>query len=141
VRFYLDSMVWIYAFEGNPAFGAEAQSFFRRLRSGNHTILVSHFLLGELLVLPIRDADTFLIAAYKRAMLASATLEVVPFTAEVAATFATLRGLHRTQPADSIHLALSATAKADVFVTVDDRLQKLTVQGIGAIADLTYNIS
>ena len=139
MRFYLDSMVWIYAFEGNPTFGAAAQSFLKKLRGAGHTTLVSHFLLAELLVLPIRDGDQFLIAAYKRAMLASASVDVVPFTAAAAATFATLRALQRTQPLDSIHLALAATAKADVFVTVDDRLHRLAVKGIGRIADLTYN--
>lgn len=140
MRFYLDSMVWIYAFEGNPMFGLAAQAFLRKLRSSGHTILVSHFLLGELLVLPIKNGDAFLTAAYRRAMLSSASVEIVPFTAETATIFATLRGKYRTQAADSIHLALAATAKADAFITIDTRLHSVSVQGIGQIADLAYPV-
>ena len=140
MRFYLDSMVWIYAFEGNSPFAAPAQTLFRNLRAAGHTLLVSHFLLGELLVVPIRSGDSFLVASYKRALLASATVELVPFSAEVAVSFATLRARHRTQSADAIHLSLAATAQADIFVTADSRLQKLVVPGIGAIVDLAYSV-
>lgn len=133
MRVYLDSMVWIYALEGNKDFGAAAQSVFRKLRSANHTLLVSHFLLAELLVLPVRDSDAFTIATYRRMMLTSATTEVVPFTAEVALQFASLRAFHRTQAADSINLALAAGAQTDLFITNDKDLPKLTVAGIGKI--------
>ena len=140
MRFYLDSMVWIYAFEGNPHFGSAAQSFIRGLRNGQHTLLTSHFLLGELLVLPLRNNNSFLIAAYKQALTESTTVEVVPFTAEVATTFARCRATYRTHPADSIHLALAASAGCDSFVTVDSRLQKLSLPGIGKIIDLTQSV-
>jgi predicted nucleic acid-binding protein len=136
MRFYLDSMVWIYALEGNDRFGSPARSLLQKLRSANDTILVSDFLLGEVLVLPIRQNDAFLTATYKRLMSASSTMEVIPFTNQVGINFATFRALYRTQPADSIHLALAAAARADFFITSDDRLQKLTIPGIGQVADL-----
>lgn len=140
MRFYLDSMVWIYAFEGNPHFGSAAQSFIRNLRNGRHILLTSHFLLGELLVLPFRNNDSFLIAAYQQALTESATVEVVPFTSEVATTFAHCRAAHRTHQADSIHLALAASARSDFFVTVDSRLRNISFTGIGKIVDLTYSV-
>src|ERR1700676_5118076 len=117
-------MVWIYAFEGNSPFGAAAQTLLRNLRATGHTVLVSHFLLAELLVVPVRSGNTFLIASYKRAMLASSTVELASFTADAAVTFATRRARHRTPSADAIHLSLAATAQADVFVTADSRLHK-----------------
>jgi len=141
VRVYLDSMVWIYAFEGNSPFGATAQTLFRNLRAAGHTVLVSHFLLAELLVVPVRNGNSFLVASCKHAMLAYATVELAAFTAETAVAFATLRARHRTPSADAIHLSLAANAQADVFVTADTRLQKLVVvPGIGAIVDLAYNL-
>jgi predicted nucleic acid-binding protein len=140
MRVYLDSMVWIYALEGNPNFGTLARGLLQNLRSGNHVLLVSEFLLGEVLVLPVRKSDAFLIASYRRLMLPSATVELIPFSNEVGLNFAGFRALHRTTPPDSIHLALAASANADLFITGDERLNKLTIPGIGRIADLNANI-
>jgi predicted nucleic acid-binding protein len=50
--------------------------------------------------------------------------------------FAALRAFHRTQSADSIHLALAASARADLFITNDKDLPKLTLPGIGKIVGL-----
>ena len=136
LRIYLDSMIWIYALEGNPKFGAASQAIFTRLRSASHTLLASHFLLAELLVLPVRNNDTFTVASYRSMILASATTEVVPFTAEVALQFASLRAFQRTQAPDSLNLALAASAKADIFLTNDTDLHKLTIPGIGSIVGL-----
>ena len=71
----------------------------------------------------------------------TSAVEVVPFTAETAVEFATIRGVHRTASPDSLHLALAASGKADVFVTGDGRLTKLSVPGIGTIADLRYRLT
>lgn len=140
MRIYLDSMVWIYLLEGNSQFGIAAQELLKKIRAGKHTLLTSNFLLAEVLVMPVRRNDVFTIASYRRLLLADAAVEITPFTAETAMHFAELRAVHRTAPADSIHLALAASAKADVFITVDARLKKLTVPGIGCIEDLTYTL-
>jgi predicted nucleic acid-binding protein len=134
--FYLDSMVWIYALEGDPVFGGAAQRLLHNIRIDRHTLLTSYFLLGEITVLPARRQDAFTIASYRRLLLASPAVEVVPFEGEASSHFATLRANLRTKPADSIHLALAASAKADVFVTGDVRLQNLSIASIGRIQTL-----
>jgi predicted nucleic acid-binding protein len=133
-------MVWIYSLEGSAEFGPLAQSIFRRLRAADHTILASHFLLAELLVVPVREQRTFTIASYRRMILGSATTEVVPFSAETVMHFASLRAFHRTQSADSIHLALAASAGADLFITNDKELPKLTVPSIGKIVRMDTDL-
>jgi predicted nucleic acid-binding protein len=70
----------------------------------------------------------------------TAAVEVVPFTAETAVRFAAIRAAHRTSSPDSLHLALAETGRADVFVTGDGRLTKLSVPGIGRIVDLSYRL-
>ena len=140
MRIYLDSMVWIYLLEGNAQFGLAAQELLKKIRARRHTLLSSNFLLAEILVVPVQRNDTFTIASYQRLLLADAAVEIVSFTAETAMHFAELRAIHRTPPADSIHLALAASAKADVFITVDNRLKKLTIPGIGRIEDLTFTL-
>lgn len=139
MRFYLDSMVWIYAIEANPQFGPTAQDLLRKIRASGHTLLTSHMLLAELLVAPARKDDTATVAAYRR-MLTGPGVEVVPFTAEVAVRFGYIRAQFRTQPADSIHLALAANAGADKFVSGDILLSRIAVPGIGQIVDLNYQV-
>jgi predicted nucleic acid-binding protein len=140
VRFYLDSMVWIYLFEGNPEFGTAAQKLLSDLRAGGHTLLTSHFLLGEILVVPVRKKDAFTVASYRRLLVETSAVEVVPFTAETAVQFATIRAAHKTSSPDALHLALAASARADVFVTGDARLIGTSVSGLGRIVDLSYRL-
>jgi predicted nucleic acid-binding protein len=140
MRFYLDSMVWIYAIEGNPHFGPAAQKLLLSIQASPYTILTSHFLLGEFLVIPVRRNDQFTVMSYRRMLLQSKATEVVPFDTDVAMRFAAIRAAHRVKPPDATHLALAASAGADAFITVDNRLSKLTVPGIGFIGDLNTPI-
>ena len=141
MRAYLDAMVWIYALEDHPTFGAAAQQLLLSLRAGRHTILSSHFLLAEVLVLPTRQRDAFTIAAYKRTLLVSDSVSVIPFHADAAGRFAELRATQRVKSPDAIHLALAASARADAFLTTDIRLLQLTIPGISRIGDLTFRFA
>ncbi len=140
MRLYLDTMVWIYALEGHPEFGARAQDLMARIRNGRHITVTSSFLLAETLVLPVRKSDFFLVGKFKRALLGSRSVEEVFFNNTTAMHFATLRAAHRVKQPDAIHLALAATAGADAFITTDDRLNKLSVSGIGLIGDLNTTL-
>lgn len=84
VRLYLDTMVWVHALENHPEFGTQAQNLLGQIRLGRHITLTSHFLLAELLVPHVRRADQFVIAAYRRMMLASPAIEIIPFETEAA---------------------------------------------------------
>ena len=138
MRFYIDTIVWIYAFEGNSPFAEPAQELFFRIQESPHTILVSYFLLAELLVLPIRRNDRFTVARYRHMLLDSAATEPIPFSTDAAIRFAELRAAHKVKQPDAIHLALAASAQADAFITVDTRLQRLIIPGIGHIGDLSF---
>jgi predicted nucleic acid-binding protein len=133
-------MVWSYLIEGSPEFGTVAQALLSDIRAGGHTLLTSHFLLGEILVVPIRRNDAFAVASYRRMLVETSAVEVVPFTAETAVQFATIRAAHRTPSPDALHLALAASGRADVFVTGDGGLARLSVPGIGRIVDLSYRL-
>lgn len=134
-------MVWIYAFEGNSPFAESAQKLFLSIQRSPHTILVSHFLLAELLVMAVRRNDQFTIAWYRRMLLNSAATEIIPFGIDVAMQFAALRAFHRVKAADAIHLALAMSAGANAFITADTHLSKLTIPGLNQIADLTFRVT
>ncbi len=137
MRLYLDALVWIYAFEGKSALSAPARQLFSRIEASQHTVLVSHFLLAELLVVPLRNDDQFTIARYRHLLAPNRTTEVLTFGMDAALRFPALRAAHRVKSPDGIHLALAASAGADAFLTTDDRLNKLSNSGIGLIGDLT----
>ncbi len=140
MRLYLDTMVWVYALEGRSPSSPLAQDLLRSIRAGRHTVVASHFLLAEALVLPIRDNNAFLVAAYKRALLNSDFVSITHFDAAAATAFATLRASARIKSPDAIHLALAATASVDAFITTDDRLLKLSVPGLPRISDLRTHL-
>jgi predicted nucleic acid-binding protein len=132
MKLYLDSMVWVYYFEGHPEFGPPSQVFVNRIRFARHELLSSHLILAEVLVLPKRSKDVFTAATYRRFFHSSA-VRMIPFGIDTAEHFADLRASARVKPADALHLALAASAGTDYFVTTDTRLHSLTVPGIAHI--------
>jgi predicted nucleic acid-binding protein len=136
---YLDTNIWVYAYENDPTFGTSARQFMHTLRTGKHRLAGSLFVLNELLVLPTRRNDTFTIASYRQ-LFASPNLELLPYTLASAQTYAQLRAFDRVKPLDALHLATAAAARVDLFVTHDTKLLPHTVPGIGAIADTTFQL-
>jgi predicted nucleic acid-binding protein len=132
MKLYLDSMLWVYYFEGHPQFGPPTQSFVNRMRSSRHEFLSSHLILAEVLVLPKRNRDIFTATTYRRFFLSSA-VHLIPFGLDVAERFADLRATTRIKPADALHLALAASSGADYFVTHDTKLHSLTVPGVSRV--------
>ncbi len=132
MKLYLDSMLWIYYFEGHPEFGPPAQAFVNRTRSARHELLSSHLVLAEVLVLPKRNRDVFIAATYRRFFQSSA-VRLISFGIDAAERFADLRASTRVKPADALHLALAASAGTDYFVITETRLHSLIVAGIAHI--------
>jgi len=134
---YLDTNIWVYAYENDPNFGTAAQRFMQGLRSGQHRVAGSLFVLNELLVLPTKRGDEFIIASYRR-LFGASSLAMLPYTLASAQTYAKLRAFDRLKPLDALHLATAAAARVDLFVTHDAKLLTVTVPGIGAIVDTSY---
>jgi predicted nucleic acid-binding protein len=134
---YLDTNIWIYAYEDDPVFGSPARRLFQDLRSGKHRLASSLFVLGELLVLPTRKQNAFALASYRR-LFASPELVLLPYNAAATQAYAELRAFQRLQPLDALHLATAAAAHVDLFITHDAKLLPRSVPGIGTIADTTF---
>ena len=133
---FLDTNIWIYAYENDPVFGASAQRFLQSLRYGNFRMASSLFVLSELPVLPTRKNNAFALASYKR-LFSSPQLTLLPYAEPSAQIYAQLRASQRLKPLDALHLATAAAARVDLFVTQDTKLLPQNVPGIGRIVDLT----
>jgi predicted nucleic acid-binding protein len=135
MRVYVDSMVWVYFLEGNAKYGPDATTLMLRIRAGNHTLLSSFMVLGELLVLPKRNGDRFSEAAYKR-LFNSPDITLINYPPPSVDLYANLRAQHRTGSIDTLHAALAAAGNSDVFITEDTKLLPLTIPGIGKVASI-----
>jgi predicted nucleic acid-binding protein len=63
-------------------------------------------------------------------------VELLPFTAEVADRYSSVRATTPASPADAIHLACAALAGVDLFITHDKKLHRLAIPGIQFITGL-----
>jgi len=134
---YLDTNIWIYAYENDPVFGPSARLLFQNLRSGKHRVASSLFVLGELLVLPTQKQNAFALASYRR-LFYSPELVLLPYNTAATQAYAEIRATQRLKPLDALHLATAAAARVDLFVTHDTKLLPRSVQGIGAIVDTSF---
>jgi len=138
MRVYLDTNIWIYAYEHDPVHGDPAKLFLQKLRAGRHRIASSLFVLSELLVLPTRRKRDFILASYQ-SLFSSPELVLLPYDLRATRRYAELRAQLKLKPLDALHLAASASAGVDLFVTQDSGLLALasqSVPGIGRITDL-----
>jgi predicted nucleic acid-binding protein len=129
MRIYLDTMLWVYLFENHPEFAQPTRKLFTRIRNHGDMLVSSVFVLSELLVVPVREGDTFTTARYTR-LFRSAAVEMLPYPIEAASIYAELRASLRVRPLDALHLAAAATAMVDLFLTRDKHLEDLMVAGI-----------
>ena len=86
---YLDTNIWIYAYENDPLFSVSARKLLQSLHTGPHRIASSFFVLNELLVVPTRRNDQFAVASYRR-LFRSVNLDLLPYTLESTEIYARL---------------------------------------------------
>ena len=131
---FWDTSLFIYYLEDRGARADRVQVIRERMLERNDQLVTSCLTLGEMLVKPKRDERPDLAEAYTRILTEHARL--VPFDAEVAARYATIRHDRRIKAPDAIQLACAAHAGVDLFITNDDRLSREVVPGIHFITSL-----
>ncbi len=136
---YWDTMLFVYWLEQREPYCSQVQHLYERMLIRGDRLCTSSFTLGELLVAPQRQNNSELeskISDY----FSSSELDVISFTPATAKSYALIRATGKASPADSIHLATAATAKADLFVTNESALTKLVVPGIQFIVGLDTSV-
>lgn len=111
----------IYAVEGPQPFQQRARNHIAALENAGHLFVISELVWTECLVWPFRAADGPLLLEYHR-FLTAPQLARVPLTAAAHERAAMIRGIHHHGLADSLHLAAAIEARADRFLTNDNRL-------------------
>jgi predicted nucleic acid-binding protein len=121
---YVDTPPLIYVIEEHPVYAPRLVSVFERIDAGVLTAVTSYVTLTEVLVKPYAEVRGDLIRRYRDVLTASSNFAVLPVDEDVAVEAARIRGAHGIRLADAIHLGTATAARADVFITNDDRLKR-----------------
>ena len=118
---YLDSNVFIDAYDGQPSFSEPARLLLDCLRDEPGLAFSSELSLAEVMVRPEAERNAIRKRAYLDLMVWSGCVELVPLAREVLYLSAKLRGAHPTKLrlADALHLATAVTKRCKVLVSRD----------------------
>lgn len=134
----VDSMLFVYHFEGHERFGEDAGKILSAAEQGRCRLVASVLALLEVLVVPRRHGRDDLAERYRDLFRSFPNLTVAPVDTEIAERAAELRARHGLRTPDAIHLATAEVAGAKTFVSEDQRLSsgKLVVRRLAAAAEI-----
>lgn len=121
----VDTMLFVYHFEGNEEFGPAAGRILKAAEEGRVRLATSILSLLEVLVVPKRYGPQELCQRYREFFESFPNLRLFPIHFEIAEIASDLRAEHELRTPDSIHVATAIHAGADAFVTQDFRLKKI----------------
>lgn len=122
----LDTMVFIYHFEENKIYSPLTFSIFESLEKGNFNAITSILTLLEILVKPKRESNLILTERYKILLETFPNLQVKTLDENIADLASSLRANYNINTPDAIQIATSLEAQADIFITNDTSLKKVT---------------
>ncbi|HEY1660758.1 MAG TPA: PIN domain-containing protein [Candidatus Sulfotelmatobacter sp.] len=133
-RIFWDSNLFIYLFENNPQYAQRVEDLYKKMLSRRDQLLTSTLTVGEVLVKPTAMGDDSLCRNYERIL--NRTAQVIPFDANVARRYATVRTTTSIKGPDAVQLACASHAGVDLFITNDNHLKGRHVEGIQFIVAL-----
>ena len=122
----LDTMVFIYHFEENQVYSPLTFSIFESLEKGNFNGITSILTLLEILVKPKKENNLHLTERYKLLFETFPNLQVKTLNENIADIASSLRANYNINTPDAIQIATSLEAKADIFITNDTTLKKIS---------------
>ena len=122
----LDTMVFIYHFEKNQIYSPLTFSIFESLEKGNFKGITSILTLLEILVKPKKENNSLLVERYKLLFETFPNLQVQEINENIADIASSLRANYNINTPDAIQIATSLEVKADIFITNDATLKKIS---------------
>lgn len=125
-RIYLDTNIFISAFERKDTLGLQVGQLFTARRGlPVQPFVTSELTISELLVMPYRQGDTDLIGAYEKMMVSNDWLQVIAVAKPILKRAAWLRSLtYGLKLPDAIHLATAVDTGCTHFLTDDLGISK-----------------
>ncbi|HWN43440.1 MAG TPA: type II toxin-antitoxin system VapC family toxin [Thermoanaerobaculia bacterium] len=126
----VDSMIFVYHFEGNEEFGPAAGRLLQAAEEGRCRLVCSVISLLEVLVVPKRRGREDLCQVYREMFESFPHLSMVPVDTGIAEIASDLRATQNLRTPDAIHLATALQAGAEAFVSQDDRFRNLPLRDL-----------
>jgi len=118
---FLDTNIFIYLIEENPSYLNQVYKLLEFLEKNKYEIVTSTLTLGEILTKPYKDNRMDLVKRYKSFF---SEMKLIELNSEIASLFAKVRADYKIKTPDAVQLASAVYAKANLFVTNDDRLSR-----------------
>ena len=138
-RIYWDTMLYAYWLEGNNKLSQRVQHIHQTMLQRSDPLCSSLFVLGELLVGPVKANDAAAASAIQN-FFDSDRVTMLTYTPQAVRLFAELRARHGVKALDALHLSIAATSGIELFLTHDRRLHKVVVPGLPFIAGLETDL-
>ena len=132
---YVDTSIVIYSVEKFPEYLLLLEPLWFKLQTGEIEIISSELILMESLVLPLRNADTFLINAYEQLLLSS-EIRLVPISQSILRQAANLRATTNLKTPDAIHAATALSVNCNQFLTNDKGLRNVPNLPVVVLSEL-----
>jgi predicted nucleic acid-binding protein len=133
MRLYLDTNAIISAVEARPVFREGVVHWVEQAEATAGLLISSRLARLECLVLPVRDKNQPLIAAYD-GFFARDNLVFFDVSGDVLERATDVCARFRVRTPDAIHLATAILVEADVFLTSDDKLKRCTDVNVVVLA-------
>jgi predicted nucleic acid-binding protein len=133
-RVFWDTNLFIYLLEDAGPQSDRVAALRERMLERADELCTSTLTLGEVLVKPVEQDNDDLRQRYEDVL--SRTARLVEFDRAAARLYAEIRRNRSIRPPDAIQLACAALVGVDLFITNDDRLSRLTIQGIQFLVSL-----
>ena len=117
-RIYIDTVVAIYSVEWNPNYYSVLEPLWLKFQAREIEIISSELMLMEILVLPLRNDDSFLVDAYEQLLLSEA-MQLIPINQSILRQAANLRATTSLKTPDAIHAATALSVGSNQFITND----------------------
>jgi predicted nucleic acid-binding protein len=118
---FLDTNLFIYLIEENELYLKKVHNLLQFLEENHYEVITSTLTLGEILTKPYKDKRFDLVDTYKEFF---SDIELIELNSEIASLFAEIRATYNIKTPDAVQLASAIYAKADLFISNDDRLSR-----------------
>lgn len=119
----LDTVVFIYAFEGHPTFGDRTTQLFEQIEQGAIKAAACDLVLAELIVKPLRSGQPEIAEEYARDLPQFPNLNFCTMTQAIVIAAARLQGSSNLSLVNALHLATTRADGCTVFITNDTAIQ------------------
>ncbi|MEA3333581.1 MAG: type II toxin-antitoxin system VapC family toxin [Pseudomonadota bacterium] len=126
LRVCIDTAPFIYFIEKNPKYVGTLRPLFIEINDGEIDALTSTITLLEVLVLPFKTKNEFLAEKYRDILLNAEGLATFEVCHEVSELSSKLRAKYSIRTPDAIQIAVGVIYGADLFLTNDSALKKVT---------------